>query len=119
MSLLLFLSLGSTPLANSFLNSPDEFSNEAFFPLDVYFCQNCTLIQLLDVINPEFLFRDYIYVTGTSDTIAAHNIQYAQTIVDLPETLPRRLTLKALRRLIYFSTSLPLLRFDHPTARPK
>ena len=66
-----FLSLGPTPLANSFLGSEDEFDNEPSFPLDVYFCENCSLVQLLDVIDPEVLFRHYLYVTGTSDTIAA------------------------------------------------
>ena len=78
-----FLRLGPTPLANSFLKSPDEFSEEKSYPLNVYFCENCSLIQLLDVIHPEVLFRDYIYVTGTSDTIAAHNLDYAKTVVDL------------------------------------
>jgi hypothetical protein len=76
------LELGPTPLANSFLKSPDEFEDEPSYPLDVYFCENCSLVQLLDVIDPEVLFRNYIYVTGTSDTIAAHNVKYAQTVVD-------------------------------------
>jgi len=71
------------PLANSFLRSPDEFDDESLFPLDLYFCQTCSLVQLLDVIAPEVLFRNYIYVTGTSDTIEAHNVQYADSIVDL------------------------------------
>ena len=79
----LFLSLGPTPLANSFLKSPDQFVNEHFYPLDVYFCETCSLVQLVDVIDPEVLFRNYIYVTGTSDTIAAHNIRYADDVVDL------------------------------------
>lgn len=70
-------------LANSFLKSESEIANEPIFPLDVYFCQNCSLVQLMDVIDPEVLFRHYLYVTGTSDTIAAHNKQYARTIVDL------------------------------------
>jgi hypothetical protein len=78
-----FLSLGPTPLANSFPKSPDEFADELSFPLDVYFCESCSLVQLLDVIDPELLFRNYIYVTGTSDTITIHNRQYARTIVDL------------------------------------
>lgn len=79
----LFLSLGPTPLANSFLRSPEEFAGEPFYPLDVYFCEQCSLVQLLDVIDPEVLFRHYLYVTGTSETIAAHNLRYAQTVVDL------------------------------------
>jgi len=78
-----FLSLGPTPLANSFPRSPDEFKNESFFPLDVYFCDTCCLVQILDVVDPKVLFRNYIYMTGTSDTIAAHNVEYARTIVDL------------------------------------
>ncbi|MGI9079041.1 MAG: class I SAM-dependent methyltransferase [Gemmatimonadaceae bacterium] len=78
-----FLELGPQPLANSFLSSEGEFGAEKRYPLDVYFCEGCTLVQLLDVIDPEVLFRDYIYVTGTSDTIAAHNATYAQTVVEL------------------------------------
>lgn len=78
-----FLSLGPTPLANSFLRSQDEFGGEPSFPLDVYFCENCSLVQLLDVIDPEVLFRHYLYVTGTSETIAAHNVEYARTLATL------------------------------------
>jgi hypothetical protein len=71
------------PLANSFLRSTDEFADEPVFLLDAYYCETCSLIQLLDVIDPEVLFRHYVYVTGISDTVAVHNIQYARTIVDL------------------------------------
>ena len=79
----LFLKLGPMALANSFLCDPSEFKAEQSYPLDVYFCENCALVQLLDVIDPEVLFRHYLYVTGTSDTIFAHNVQYARTIVEI------------------------------------
>jgi hypothetical protein len=69
-------------LANSFLRLESEFHSEAYFPLEVYYCNNCSLIQLLDVIDPEVLFRNYIYVTGTSDTIANHNVGYAKAVVE-------------------------------------
>jgi novobiocin biosynthesis protein NovU/D-mycarose 3-C-methyltransferase len=77
-----FLELGPTPLANSFLNSLDEAPGERSYPLDLYFCRTCSLIQLLDVIDAEVLFRDYIYLTGTSDTITAHNRAYAEMVAD-------------------------------------
>lgn len=77
-----FLKLGDQPLANSFLKNADEIAAEAKYPLDVYFCENCSLVQLADVIDPAVLFRNYIYVTGTSDTIAEHNKGYAATVVD-------------------------------------
>lgn len=78
-----FLSLGPMPLANSFIRSADEFADEPSYPLDVYFCKDCSLVQIMDVIDPEVLFRDYIYVTGTSDTIASHNMRYAGEVADL------------------------------------
>jgi len=78
-----FLALGDQPLANANLRSLDEAADEAFYPLDVYFCDACSLVQLADVIDPEILFRHYLYVTGTSETIAAHNRGYARTVADL------------------------------------
>lgn len=77
-----FLSLGPMPLANAFPRSPADFADEAVYPLDVTFCGTCSLIQIVDVVDPEVLFRDYIYMTGTSETIRAHNLAYAQALVD-------------------------------------
>jgi SAM-dependent methyltransferase len=77
----LVVDLGSTALANSFPRSPAEFAAEARYPLELYFCPACSLVQLLDVVPAEQLFSNYIYVTGTSDTIAAHNLAYARSVV--------------------------------------
>lgn len=82
-SLRLFLPLGSQPLANSFLKSPDEFAEEQFFPLDTHFCETCSLVQIPDVVDPEVLFRHYLYVTGTSETIAQHNRGYAKSVTEM------------------------------------
>jgi len=40
------------------------------------------MVQLLDVIDPEALFSSYVYLTGTLDTIATHNLEYARTVCD-------------------------------------
>jgi len=89
-----FLSLGPTPLANSFLADKDEFSRECFFPLDVYFCEECSLVQVLDVIAPEVLFRHYIYLTGTSETIAEHNLEFARTVAETAALEPNQLVVE-------------------------
>jgi len=77
-----FLELGPQPLANAFLRAPSEFAGEQRYPLDLYFCSTCSLVQLADVVDPEVLFAEYIYVTGTSTTIAEHNRRYAQAVID-------------------------------------
>lgn len=90
----LFLPLGDVALANSFLRSPAEFAAERRFPLDVYVCRTCSMVQLLDVIDPEALFRNYLYVTGTSDTIAAHNRGYAKAVVERTGASSRELVVE-------------------------
>lgn len=89
-----FLSLGPTPLANGFLRSEEEFAAEPTFPLDVFLCENCSLVQLLDVVDPEILFRDYVYVTGTSRTMAEHNALYADEVVAYVDAQPRELVVE-------------------------
>ncbi len=77
------LALGPTPLANAFLSGPEAFAAERAYPLDVSFCRSCGLLQLLDVVDPEILFREYIYVTGTSTTQTTHARGYAASVAEL------------------------------------
>lgn len=77
-----FLSLGPTPLANSFLRPEDLDKPETFYPLDVCFCDICGLVQLGHVVPPEIMFRDYIYVSGTSTAIPAHFSLLAKEVVE-------------------------------------
>jgi len=70
------------PPANAFIESAALGNDECAFPLTVCFCPCCSLLQTPDVIDPEKLFRQYLYVTGTSDTMARHNRAYAETVVE-------------------------------------
>jgi len=74
-------SLGPIPLANSFLK-PDQLGvTEPYYPLDVCFCSNCGLVQLAQVIAPGILFKDYAYLTGTSEPMKAHFAKLAESTI--------------------------------------
>src|SRR5579862_363994 len=75
-----FLAIGPTPLANAFLRKDQLNGAEASYPLDVYFCETCALVQLGYVVPPEIMFRDYIYVSSTSDTIPRYFGEYADEV---------------------------------------
>ncbi len=67
----MFLPLGAHPPANAFLR-PDQLGTpEAVFDLDTHVCLACGLIQVPNVIPPDF-FRTYVYVPSASDTMHAH-----------------------------------------------
>lgn len=60
------------PLANSFLRSLDEAAAEPRFPLALVACATCGLVQLDYVVPAPVLYRDYIYVSSTSDAVRTH-----------------------------------------------
>ncbi|KAF4663635.1 hypothetical protein FOL46_004648 [Perkinsus olseni] len=74
----LVLDLGTQPPANSFhpVNSEDVKS----FPLQVKICEHCWHLQLAHVVNPDILFRDYVYVSGTSTTLAKYSAWFADMV---------------------------------------
>jgi len=69
----LILSLGETPLANSLLREQELSKPEPRYPLDLVFCENCTLVQITEVIAPEVLFTDYPYFSSFSDSMLNHS----------------------------------------------
>ena len=83
------LRLTPTPPGNNFLREEDLGSIEEFFPLELYFCDDCKHIQLGHVVEPEFLFQNnYTYVSSTSNVFVEHLKNYANSIserLDLTE----------------------------------
>ena len=63
--------MGQMPLVNSFLKK-EEILGEEKFNLSVGFCSNCCLVQLMETVAPEKLFRDYIYFSSTSKFFLEH-----------------------------------------------
>lgn len=68
-----FLDLGFTPLADDFLSPARLREPEVYYPLEVFICDNCCLIQLGYVVPPEILFqKEYPYVSFTTKTGVEH-----------------------------------------------
>jgi SAM-dependent methyltransferase len=67
-----FLSLGETPLANAFIRPDRVDAAEARFPLESARCSECSLVQLTVVVDPEVMFRDYVYASSASAPLLAH-----------------------------------------------
>ncbi|MCI0379455.1 MAG: class I SAM-dependent methyltransferase [Gemmataceae bacterium] len=68
----LFLDLGETALANQFVLPERVHEPEPRFPLRLVLCRVCGLVQIDEVVPPEVLFKNYAYVSGTSDLIYRH-----------------------------------------------
>jgi len=75
------LSLGKTPLANALLDAEQLGQPEEWLPLDLAFCSNCSLLQLLETVPPETLFRHYYYFSSSSDTVLQQARQIASRMI--------------------------------------
>ena len=81
-----FLDLGSTPLADR-LPTEDKLSDhEPSYPLEVAFCHECTLVQILKTVPPEELFcEDYPYYSSVSPLLQTHSRRNVLELVRMRE----------------------------------
>jgi SAM-dependent methyltransferase len=76
------IQLTPTPPANAFVPEEQVKAEQTRFPLDVFQCRDCGHVQLLDIVDPEILFGDYVYVSGTSPVFVEHFRQYADALLE-------------------------------------
>jgi len=79
-NLKIILDLGEQPPSNSFLDIDELNSPESKFPLRLFWCKDCYLVQLLDIVDKEYLFKNYFYMTSASKPIVDHFKKYAQDV---------------------------------------
>lgn len=78
-----FLDLGFAPPSNAYLTADDLQKPEITFPLKLYVCDQCWLVQTEDYARADELFsHDYAYFSSTSTTWLEHAARYAKNIAE-------------------------------------
>lgn len=75
-----FVDLGMSPLCETYLSTDQLNSMEPFFPLHVYVCSECLLVQLEEYVAPAEIFGDYPYFSSYSDSWLRHAKRYVEAI---------------------------------------
>ena len=77
-----FMTFGPMPIANGFI-SKENFSNEYFFEMEVAFCDNCGMFQLVNQPEREMMFNEhYAFFSNTSKYMGLHFEEFANHIID-------------------------------------
>jgi 2-polyprenyl-3-methyl-5-hydroxy-6-metoxy-1,4-benzoquinol methylase len=81
----LILDLNNQPLANSYKDK--QFEKQKSFPLAINYCEKCFHVQLTHAVDPDLMFKNYLYVTGTTNTMREHcdwfskfSVEYFQSV---------------------------------------
>jgi len=78
-----FLDLGYAPPSNAYLSEDDLRAPETTFPLKLYVCDRCWLVQTVDYARADELFSgDYAYFSSTSQSWLEHAARYVEAITD-------------------------------------
>jgi len=81
------LDLNDQPLANSYKKSKDE--PEASYPLKINRCEHCYHVQLTHVVNPDLIYKNYLYVSGTTKTYVDYMDWYADFVCEQFNVFPQ------------------------------
>ena len=76
-----FVDLGMSPLCETYPSPTDLNCGEVYYPLHVYVCEHCFLVQLDQYESPEHIFSDYAYFSSYSDSWLKHAEQYCDTMM--------------------------------------
>jgi hypothetical protein len=81
--------LGMSPLCESFLRGDQLNQMEPFYPLHVWVCERCFLVQLEEYVTGEDIFTDYAYFSSFSDSWLLHAQRYVEQTIDRLELTSR------------------------------
>jgi SAM-dependent methyltransferase len=74
--------LGMSPLCESYVAAEDLDGMEMFYPLHVWVCHRCFLVQLNEYVAPEEIFTEYAYFSSFASSWLAHARDYVAMITD-------------------------------------
>jgi hypothetical protein len=77
-----FADLGMSPLCESYLRADQLNQAESFYPLHVYVCEQCFLVQLQEYVQREDIFTEYAYFSSYSDSWLAHAKRYTDKMIE-------------------------------------
>lgn len=87
----LIFGLKPSPIGDAYVTAERVNVPQPSYPIDLYMCRHCGFAQILDVIDPEILYGEYIYVTASSVGLPEHFISYADSVISRCKLKPSSL----------------------------
>ena len=76
-----FVDLGMSPLCESYLRADQLNQMEPFYPLHVFVCAECFLVQLQEYVSPAEIFSEYAYFSSYADAWLRHAKNYTDAMI--------------------------------------
>lgn len=83
------LDLGHQPVSDLLLSCSQLNTPETFYPLKLHHCLECGLTQLSYIVNPKIVFKNFPFVSGTTQTATKHLQSLPRQLVRMLDLGPR------------------------------
>jgi len=77
-----FADLGTSPLCEEFIKPENRNNSQKIYPLHVYVCDQCLLVQVQEYVSPEEIYDDYFYFSSYSNSWLKHASDYVEKMVN-------------------------------------
>ena len=64
--------MGKSPVSEKYEVKDELARDHQLVPLDLYFCNNCFHVQLIHVVDPDYLWSDFTFKTGNKKVLVEH-----------------------------------------------
>ncbi len=79
----LAVKMGKSPISEKYVQKDNLEKIIPKVSLDLYFCKNCSHVQLIDVVNPDFLWADFTFKTSRDKKLIKHFENYVERVMDI------------------------------------
>lgn len=87
---------GTTPLADALVSRDELLTQEITAPLELVFCNECSLVQINETVSPDILFRrNYPYFSSVSKSLLEHFRNSALSLIKQRKLGPDSLVMEA------------------------
>ena len=77
--------IGSSPVSEKYSDTYDQKPQDSTVPLDLYFCAKCFHVQLIHVVDPDFLWDKFTFKTSRNVKLSNHYENYVQNLLNFAQ----------------------------------
>ena len=80
-NILKVVEIGETPVSEKYSDKKNQKPEDTLVPLDLYFCLDCSHVQLIHVVDPDFLWDNFTFKTSRNPKLSSHYTNYVKDLL--------------------------------------
>ena len=92
-NILKVVSIGDSPISEKYSSEKNSIPKDVLVPLDLYMCKDCGHVQIIHVVNPDFLWDNFTFKTSRNPKLINHYENYVKNILNFTIKMPKNFVL--------------------------